>query len=81
MKEIFEAGGGIAPLLGFEAWDGVIPFLGGIYVSLTAYEVIKPKISEEKLEEWRAKVSIKILKLLGPFLAVSGLLMLIRDLT
>lgn len=81
MKETFEAGGGIMPLLGFEAWDGIIPFVGGVYVSLVVYEIVKPKISGEKLEKWRDKGSTQILKLLGPLLAISGLFMLIRDLT
>jgi hypothetical protein len=57
-----------------EQFGGIIPFLGGIYLTLGAYRVIRlnPKIPEK--EEWWHRKFGKMSKIVGPILIGGGIL-------
>ncbi len=57
-------------------WIELITILGGLYLTLLAYRIIpkKPK-DPEKFELWHKKFG-KLLKILGPFLILWGILKL-----
>jgi hypothetical protein len=56
----------------YDQWNGLIPFVGGIYATLLAYGYLpkKPK-DPEKMEVWRQKFG-PMMKILSPLLMLYG---------
>ena len=64
MEEIFSA---------YDKWNGLIPLLGGIYVSLIAFKVINPnKKHPEKMDLWHKRFG-PMMKVIGPLVALFGI--------
>ena len=56
----------------YDRWDGLVPLLGGIYLTLLGLGILprKPK-DPEHLKRWRKKFGT-MSKILGPLLTLSG---------
>ena len=67
--------------IAYDRWNGLIPLVLGIYISLMAYGYLprKPK-DPEKLMEWRKKFG-GMVQVLGPLVAISGVVTLGMGLT
>ena len=63
----------------YDRWNGIIPVIGGIYVTLLAHGYLPRKPRDpERLALWRKKFG-RMMKILGPILIVSGLVTLILN--
>ncbi|WP_223788330.1 hypothetical protein [Marinicella meishanensis] len=61
----------------YEKYSGLIPLLGGLYLTLLAHRVLPRKIKDPaKHELWHKKFGHSA-KYLGPFLMLAGLLELL----
>jgi hypothetical protein len=70
-----------ALLAAYDRWNGLIPFLGGIYATLLAHGYLprKPK-NPERLALWRKKFG-PMMRILGPIVILVGIVTLVTDLT
>jgi len=60
----------------YEQYSGLIPLLGGLYLTLLAHRVLPRKIKDpERHELWHKKFGYSA-KYLGPFLMIFGVLRL-----
>ena len=64
----------------YDRWQGLIPFLGGVYGTLLAYGILPWKSKDpERLALWHKKFG-PMMKILGPALIVIGLVEVVRHL-